>query len=201
LGAWTLRAAGLMLLFILLPGRTYGQSPDANRQKGDWDFSVWGAGETGEENTNSFAEAQIWSAGFQVGKILMHDRGPGLLRGNVEYAFDVMPVFQTYGNQRIWGGGFDPVMFRWNFALHSSRLTPYIASSGGAVFTSSNLPPGNTSSFNAMAKAGGGVYIRTKKRQDFDIGLCWSHISNANRGVRNPEFNGIQLSIAYHWFK
>jgi hypothetical protein len=33
------------------------------------------------------------------------------------------------------------------------------------------------------------------------VGLRWSHISNANLGVINTEFNGIQLSLAYHWYK
>lgn len=197
----TVHLAAVLLLILFLSSRIYGQSPESNRQKGDWDLSVWAAGETGEENTNTWTEAQIWSAGFFVGRTLTHERGPGLLRGSVEYAFDVMPLFQTYGNQRIYGGGFDPVIFRWNFALHSSHVTPYFAAAGGAVITSANLPAGDTSSFNAMAKAGGGIYVKTKKRQDFDIGLCWSHISNANRGKRNPEFNGLQLSIAYHWFK
>lgn len=69
------------------------------------------------------------------------------------------------------------------------------------MITSSNLPPGNTSKFNFTPKGGGGIYVRTRKRQSLDIGVSWSHISNANLGVDNPEFNGVQLSLAYHWFK
>jgi hypothetical protein len=60
---------------------------------------------------------------------------------------------------------------------------------------------GRTSSFNFITKGGGGLYLQTRSRQAFDIGLHWSHISNANLGAENYEFNGVQLSIAYHWFK
>jgi hypothetical protein len=191
--------AGLLLLLISCPAFTQDLPPAG--QEGNWDFSVWTAGETGEENTNSFAEAQIWSAGVFVGRVLTRDHGGSWRRGNLEYGFDLMPVFETYGNQRTHGWGFDPVILRWNSALHTPRISPYIELAGGAVITPSNLPPGNTSSFNFTPKGGGGIYIRTRKRQSLDIGCHWSHISNANLGVENPEFNGVQLSLAYHWYK
>jgi lipid A 3-O-deacylase len=189
----------LFLLLISCPAFTQNQPPAG--QKGSWDFGVWAAGETGEENTNSFAEAQIWSAGVFGGRVISGEHLGGWRRGNLEYAFDVMPVFEAFGNQRTHGFGFDPVILRWNSALRTSRISPYIELAGGTVITSSNLPPGNTSSFNFTPKGGGGIYLRTRKRQALDIGFRWSHISNANLGVDNPEFNGVQLSLAYHWFK
>ncbi|MGC2541155.1 MAG: acyloxyacyl hydrolase, partial [Candidatus Sulfotelmatobacter sp.] len=181
------------------PAFTQNSTPTTH--KGSLDLSIWVAGETGEENTNSFTEAQIWSAGVSAGWVITGEHLGGWRRGSLEYAFDVMPVFETYGNQRTHGFGFDPVILRWNSSLHTPRISPYIELSGGAVTTPTNLPPGNTSSFNFMAKGGGGIYLRTQKRQSFDIGFRWSHISNANLGVINPEFNGVQLSLAYHWFK
>jgi hypothetical protein len=191
----------LGLLVLLVSCRAFTQDLPPAGQKGSWDFSVWAAGETGEENTNSLAEAQIWYAGVFVGRVMTGGRIGGWRRGNLEYGFDVMPVFETYGNQRTHGWGFDPVILRWNFALHTPRISPYIELAGGAVITPSNLPPGNTSSFNFTPKGGGGIYIRTRKRQSLDLGCHWSHISNANLGVQNPEFNGVQVSLAYHWYK
>jgi len=191
----------LNLIFLLVSRQALTQDLPQAGQKWKWDLSVWAAGETGEENTNSFAEAQIWSAGVFVGRVITRERGSGWWRGNLEYAFDLMPVFVTRGNQRIRGGGFDPVILRWNSARHTPRVSPYIELAGGAVITSSNLPPGNTSSFNFTPKGGGGFYVRTRTRQSLDIGISWSHISNANLGTDNPEFNGVQLRFAYHWFK
>jgi hypothetical protein len=189
----------LLILVVAIPAFSQNPPPDIHATK--WDFSVWLAGATGEEITNSFAEAQIWSAGVFAGRILTGDLGQSWRRGKLEYGFDVMPVFETYGNQRTHGFGFDPVILRWNSALRRGRISPYIELGGGGVFTPINLPPGNTSSFNFMAKGGGGIYCRTRLWQAFDIGFHWWHISNANLGSYNPEFNGVQLSIAARWFK
>jgi lipid A 3-O-deacylase len=191
----------LSLLFPFACCTAWAQKLSPVRDKGSFDLGIWASGETGEENTNSFAEAQIFSAGVFVGWVITHEHGSGWRRGNLEYAFDLLPVFETYGNQRTHGIGFDPVILRWNSSLHTARLSPYIELAGGAVITPSNLPPGNTSSFNFTAKGGGGIYLWTRKRQALDIGFRWSHISNANLGIQNPEFNGLQLSLAYHWFK
>lgn len=102
---------------------------------------------------------------------------------------------------RVRGGGFDPVILRWNSSLHTARVAPYIELSGGGVATTANLPPGNTSTFNFMAKAGGGIYLPAGDRHSLNIAFQWSHISNANLGARNPEFNGLQLRLGYRWYK
>lgn len=191
----------LAFIVLLISAPAYSQVRGPETEHAKWDLGVWVAGETGEEITNSFAEAQIWSAGILAGRMLTDEVGHGWRRGRLEFACDVMPVFETYGNQRTHGFGFDPVILRWNSALRKNRISPYIELSGGAVSTPVNLPPGNTSSFNFMAKGGGGIYYRARVRQAFDVGVHWSHISNANLGVENYEFNGVQVSIAYHWFK
>jgi Lipid A 3-O-deacylase (PagL) len=177
------------------------QNPEPGIQNAKWDLGVWIAAETGEETSNSFAQAQIWTAGAFAGRTLTDDAGSGWRRGKLEYAADFVPVFETYGNQRTHGIGFDPLILRWNSALHTSRVSPYIELSGGGVWTPVNLPPGRTSNFNFMAKGGGGFYLRTRSRQALDIALHWSHISNANLGADNYEFNGIQLSVGYHWYR
>jgi hypothetical protein len=199
--SFRIRIAVLSLFFLIVCPVAFSQDLPAVGKRGTLDLAVWAAGETGEENTNSFAESQIWCAGVSAGWILTGQHFRGWRRGSLEYAFDLMPVFETYGNQRIHGGGFDPVILRWNSAVHNSRVSPYVELSGGTVITSANLPPGNTSTFNFMAKGGGGIYFKTRNRESFDMGLRWSHISNANLGVINTEFNGVQLSLAYHWYK
>lgn len=191
----------VLIACVFLPFAASCQEAGSSTHNAKWDFSVFLAAETGEELTNSFTESQIWTAGVFAGRILTGEFGNGWRRGRLEYAFDIVPVFESYGNQRTHGFAFDPVILRWNSALHAQRISPYIELSGGAVSTPTNLPPGNTSSFNFMAKGGGGIYLQTWRRQAFDIGLRWSHISNANLGVDNFEFNGVQLSIGYHWFK
>ena len=171
--------------------------PEAEHRS--WDFSVWVAGETGEENTNSFAEAQILTAGVVLGKELTGEIGSGWRKGRLEYGFGLIPFFRQFQPQPNYGRGFEPVILRWNSSLRTSHISPYIELAGGAVRTNSNFPAGNTSNFNFTARGGGGIQVFTKRRQSLDIGCRWSHISNANLGIENPEFNGIQVSMGYHF--
>jgi lipid A 3-O-deacylase len=176
-------------------------SPRRSDAQKNWDLSVWVAGATGEEHLNSFSEAQIFSAGMFVGKILTDEIGSGWRRGRFEYGVSVIPIFRQPRPQPIFGGGFEPMILRWNSSLRASRVSPYIELGGGGILTNTNFPSGDTSGFNFTARGGGGIQVFTKPRQSVDLACRWWHISNANLGVRNPEFNGIQISVGYHWFK
>ncbi len=192
------RVAGIVVL-ILTTRAAWSQNE--HPQGRGWDISAWVSLATGEENTNSFQEAQLWRGGFFLGKAITGEAGNGLARGTLEYAFDIVPLWVQSRPRVIYGVGFEPVVLRWNFSEHINRVRPYIELAGGGLSTTSNLPDGNTSSFNFSARGGGGINILSGKRQSWDVGLCWLHISNANLGVRNPEFNGLELSVGYHWFK
>jgi len=187
-------------LFLLIVDTLYSQNSLENQHR-DWDFGVWVAEETGEEIHNDFSEAQILTAGVFAGKMLTGEIGNGWKRGTFEYGITVFPVFRQFRPQAIYGGGIEPLILRWNSSLRAGRIAPYIELGGGAVRSNTNLPAGNTSSFNFTARGGGGVRIFTRRRQWAEIGCRWSHISNANLGVKNPEFNGIQISVGYHWLK
>lgn len=188
-----------MLLILSRPSGA--QTRLSEMQSRTWDFSVFVAGATGEESTNSFAEAQILSGGFFVGKRLTGEIGSGWRRGSLELGGDVAPLFVQFTPTRLHGIAFDPLIFRWNSSLRTRRFMPYIELGGGAVRTNVNLPAGDTSDFNFIARGGGGIQVFTAKRQSFDISCRWYHVSNANLGTENPEFNGIQVSLGYHWFK
>jgi Lipid A 3-O-deacylase (PagL) len=191
--------ATLILLLLFPAAPAIGQLPPEGDRA--WDISVWTAAATGEETQNSFAQSQIWTGGLYLGKVISDEVGTGWRRFALQYGFDLVPLFVQSGNAKILGGGFDPVILRFNSSYQIGRVRPYIELAGGAVLTTSNLPPGNTSSFNFTVRGGGGVYIRFKKRQAWDLGCRYFHISNANLANRNPEFNGVQVSLGYHWFK
>jgi len=193
-----LRLALLLLLPYAVPAQEH---PPRLLEKGSWDIGVWIAGATGEENRNSFTEAQIWSAGVFVGKVVTGEVGTSWLRGNLEYGFNLVPIFVTSKTERVYGGGFEPVVVRWISNHQFGRVAPYIELVGGTLFTTSNLPPGDTSSLNFTARGGGGIHIFTKRRRSMDLACRWFHVSNANLGVRNPEFNDVQITLGYHWFK
>jgi hypothetical protein len=199
-----LRAALLLfgLFCLLLAHRTQAQAePPAASERGLFDLSVWTAGATGKENTDSFAEAQILSTGVFFGWVIVADAGSSWRRGGLEYGFNLLPAVVQFTPGHIFGGGFEPIVLRWNSSHHHGRLSPFIELAGGALITNSELPLGDTSAFNFTVRAGGGMAVSTTKHQSFDVACRWSHISNANLGDRNPQFNGLQLSVGYHWFK
>jgi hypothetical protein len=117
------------------------------------------------------------------------------------YGFDVMPLFIQVTPKPIYGVGFEPVVLRWNSGFRLKRAVPYIELAGGAVHSNANLPSGDTSNFNFIARGGGGLELFRASRRYVQVGCQWWHISNANLGLRNPEFNGVQLSIGFHWLK
>lgn len=187
-------------VILVLATAAFAQVP-AESDARSWDVSIWAAGATGEENTNSFAEAEIFSAGVFVGKRSTGELGTRFYRGRFEFGMDFAPLFQQFEPQRISGIAFDPVILRWNSSAGSRRVRPYFELGGGAVRTRSNFPVGDTSDFNFIARGGGGLLFRTARAQALEVGCRWWHISNANLGTRNPEFNGIQLNLGWHWFK
>lgn len=195
------KAFALVLLATsALSGLAYTQS-DPKFDNRNWDVSVWAAGATGEEGTNSFSEAQIVTGGIFVGRTVSGEIGRGWRRGSFEYGADFVPVFVQFAAHRASGTAFDPLILRWNSGLHRGRVSSFLDLGGGGVHTNHNFPQGNTSTFNFIARGGGGILIATKPAQALEIGCRWGHISNANLGTQNPEFNGIQVSLGWHWFK
>ena len=187
----------ILLGVLLLAGHGWAQV----REERPWEFNAWIAGATGEETQNSFGQAQILSGGFSAGKVLTGEMGRGWRRGSLEYAFGVLPLFVQLRPDKIYGGGFEPLILRWNSGLGGERMAPYIELAGGAARTDANLPAGDTSDFNFTARGGGGIRLGGARRRGLDLGCYWWHISNANLGVKNPEFNGIQVRLGYHWFR
>jgi hypothetical protein len=200
LEASRLEAFGLLLL-ALTPLSASAQAPGLpEASTPQWDFSVWAAGATGEENTNSFSEAQILVAGVMVGRAT-REIGKGWRRGRFEYSVDFIPLFVQFTPQRVSGTAFDPVILRWNSSLHRGRVSPFAELGGGALHTRVNFPAGDSSTFNFIARGGGGILISTWHGQALELACRWWHISNANLGTENPEFNGIQVSLGWHWLK
>jgi hypothetical protein len=189
------------LASVLIPAPAAAQSlPHPMSRNGTWDIGVWIGEAIGREGGGSFAEAQVSMAAFRLGRVIAGPCGRGWIRGTLSYGFDLVPVFVTTGTQTVYGGGFDAIVLQWTMT-GTRRLQPFFEAAGGGVFTTSDVPPGDTSTFNFIPKAGGGVYIYTAERRAIALGLRYWHLSNGNLGDTNPAFNGIQLTIGYHWFR
>jgi hypothetical protein len=191
-----IRCASLFVLLLVTP-YLFAQGA---MQTAKWNIGVWVASATGQEDRSSLFQAQVWTSGINLGRIITDEAGKSLVRGRLECGLNLVPIFASSGPKPIYGGGFEPIVLRWHFT-HARHVVPYIEVAGGGVFTAGNFPSGDTSNFNFTTRGGGGMEIFTSSRQAWDIALQYLHMSNANLGNENPAFNGIQLKIGYHWYK
>jgi hypothetical protein len=191
-------ALALFVLSYVTPVKAQAAS---HAEREPWDVSIWTAGATGAAIGNSFTHEQVWTAGVFAGKTIKRGVSKGWRQFDLEYGINLVPLFTYWGAATIRGGGFEPFILRFNSTHSMYGTVPFLEFAGGALFTTANLPPGNTSTFNFTARAGGGVYLGSKNRKPWEIGLHWYHISNGELAPYNPQFNSLQISIGYHWYK
>ena len=79
-------------------------------------------------------------------------------------------------------------------------MAPYIAAVGGVLFSSKNLPPGDTSQINFTSGAEVGLQMFRKGRNSWDVAVKAYHLSSASLGNRNPGVNAsLQFTLGYTW--
>ncbi len=127
-----------------------------------WDFGVLAQGGFGvTEDRGSF---RFFMAGVHAGKVLTSNAGPGLLRGNFEYAVEVFPLWQSYtptmqrqncvpiaGSSAyncsapftvggtFTGASITPIILRWNLA-GTPHFAPWVQGAGGLLWTNHKYP-------------------------------------------------------------
>ncbi|HEY0702248.1 MAG TPA: acyloxyacyl hydrolase [Candidatus Acidoferrales bacterium] len=145
---------------------------------------------------------QFGYAGGRGGIVLSNDFLPGLLRGNFEWAADVLPMYVVFPPQSaVWGGSIRPAIWQWNFTSFRT-VAPYVAAVGGVVFTRQNVPPGDTSQINFTPGIAFGSNIFIKQRRAFFFEGSIAHLSSASLGNRNPGYNvNFLFTAGFSWFK
>src|SRR5258708_27455832 len=96
-GAWGLLAALLGARDL----RAQGSPENSSRE-----LQIWTGG--GHGLNGSTSDTGGWNLGLRDGFILTSPRGPGFLKGQLEYAFDVVPAWVlTQKTNTAYGGGVD----------------------------------------------------------------------------------------------
>ena len=198
------------LLFLLLGAVAHAQSlgPTANPTpilagdslvRGAWEFSALGGGGSGLGKSD---KTQFFYAGGRAGRVLTAEHLPGILRGNFEWAVDLLPVYSVFTpNGAVYGASFKPVIWQWNFT-RGRKIVPYAAIAGGIVFTTRNIPPGDTSSVNFTPQASFGAHLFECPGRALLFEVSIAHLSSASLGARNPGYNAsILFSVGYAWFR
>ena len=192
--------APLIALFFFATASAAQDTPSASLARGTWEFAPLVGGGSGLGKSSS---TRFFYAGGRAGLVLTAEHLPGLLRGNFEWAADALPVylFLTPRNGTIYGGSFKPVIWQWNFT-RGRKFAPYIAAAGGIVFTTSNIPPGNTSSVNFTPQFVMGTRVFTKNHHALFFEGSLAHFSSASLGRQNPGYNiSLLFTVGYSWFK
>jgi hypothetical protein len=173
--------------------------PSQSLTKGVWDFGLLVGGGTGLEYASS---THFVNAGARVGLILTRNYGDGWGRGNFEWAVEMLPLYTVFTPRRaVYGGSFKPAVWRWNFT-GGQRIAPYVSVAGGILFSTRNIPPGNTSWVNFTPEAAMGANIFVKRNRALLIEGAYVHHSNAGLGTQNPGYNAsLFFTVGYSWFR
>jgi lipid A 3-O-deacylase len=168
---------------------------------------------------------KLLSAGVRLGKVITGEHLPGLLRGQFEYAGELMPYWEAltpppheqlllgqyypYGGGDFHGVSITPIILRWDFQPHG-RWAPWFQAAGGLIYTTHKFPPdvlvphgqpGGTSVFNFSPQGGIGVQYFVRPNQSLMLEASGIHISSASLGDKNPGVNAsVQFQIGYTWW-
>jgi hypothetical protein len=184
----------LGVLSLLSAPRIFAQAGPENSSR---EWQVWTGGGHGINGSQS--GTGVWNLGLRYGLILTSPHGPGFLRGQLEYAFDVVPVWViTQRTNTAYGGSVDPFAFKW--ILNSpTKVKPFFQIEGGALFTNTKVPEG-ASQINFTTSGGLGAHFLGEKH-NFSAEVRFQHISNASMANYNPGINTIQVRIGFGAFR
>jgi lipid A 3-O-deacylase len=149
-----------------------GQSAQGSTQASDapakamlatdpWEFGAFFQGGLGQGDRDDFT---FTSAGVRLGKVITNQHLPGIVRGQFEYAGELMPYWQSftpppanhetlsvidgqtgyfpfpYGGGTYTGVSITPIILRWNF-VPGRHFAPWIQGAGGLIYTTHKYPP------------------------------------------------------------
>jgi hypothetical protein len=209
----------LIAVLVLLSAAAVAQ--DNPLRQPVWELGPWFGGGTGIGHASEF---KFINGGLRIGRVLTGELGSGRMRGTFEWAADIMPVYEvrqpafissviavispvpppfhtTRPQQWIYSFAANPVVLKYNWT-GGNRVVPYLAAEGGLLFSSTEIPPGDTSRVNFMPGGAFGFYFLRSNRQAVDLSVHITHISNASLADHNPGINAtMQFRVGYTWFK
>ncbi len=183
------------LVFVLCAAAAVAQTPLS--KAGTWEVGPWFGGGVG---LGKSSDIHFLSAGVRVGAVLSDQLGTSRFRGNFEWAADVIPMYLVYEPNRVYGGSFNPVVLKWNFTA-AKRIVPFVAAEAGVLFTTREVPPGDTSTVNFTPGIASGAYLFRDGGHAIEFSVHVTHISSANLGNKNPGVNSsLRFRLGYFWF-
>jgi hypothetical protein len=172
--------------------RAQGSPENSSRE-----LQIWTGG--GHGINGSTSGTGMWNLGLRYGLILTSPHGPGFLKGQLEYAFDVVPAWVIWQKtDTAYGGGVNPFAFKWILS-QPKKVKPFIEIEGGTLVTNKQVPEG-TSQINFTTSGALGMHILGEKH-NWSAEVRFLHISNAGMTTPNPGINTVQVRIGWGIFR
>jgi hypothetical protein len=182
-------------LLISLSPITFADQSDDRPEDGGHEIQIWSGG--GHSVPGGTKNVGVWNLGLRYGWVLTKPHLPGPLKGRFELGLDAVPVFVVFQRfNNAYGGGVDPVVFKWIFATRG-RFAPFFELNGGTLASFHNVPYG-TSQENFTTTGGVGTYFFGEHAWSLDVRFL--HISNAGLTVPNPGINTVQVRLGFGKF-
>ncbi len=126
-----------------------------------WEFGPFFQGGVGIGDRSDFT---FTSAGVRLGKVITDQHLPGFVRGQFEYAVELMPYWQSftpaphfqetkyeyqgqtgtallpYDGGTFTGVSITPIILRWNLKP-GKKIAPFVQGAGGLIWTNHKFPP------------------------------------------------------------
>ncbi len=191
------------------PRSTQNGNPVEALRREHWNYGFWFDYGNGIGYRSG---VHMGGAGLRIGRVMTGELGTGWRRGTFELDADLTPLeiysfpetVQSSGNlppHTFYTGGLTPVIMKWNFTS-GNRWVPFVAAQGGLVFSTTDLPPGDTASVNFTPGASIGFHRFVHDRSAWTFEGKLYHLSNASLGPHNPGVNAaVQFKVGYTWFK
>lgn len=193
------RALGVAVLAILMTlcaSRAAAQDV-ASPENSSRELQIWTGG--GGAINGGAQGTGVWNLGLRYGLILTAPHGPGILKGQLEYAVDVVPVWViAQKTNTAYGASVDPFAFKWLFDT-PKKVKPFFQIEGGCLFTNTKVPEG-ASQINFTTSGGIGAHFLGKKH-NFSVEVRFQHISDASMTNYNPGINTMQVRLGFGAFR
>jgi hypothetical protein len=172
------------------------RDPGAGRaNSAEWTASIGAARSVNLFQSTSGRSYAVQTIGW--GKELTQEWGPGSLRGRFAWAVEAMPIFAQFSPSSIYGIGFAPVVWRWNF-VPQPRWSAFAELSMGGMWSTEPIPE-KTGRGNFTAHWGAGVRLRPRGGHALLVAYRFQHFSNGNQLGSNPGVNSHVVLLGWSY--
>ncbi len=180
------------------PESNGGDRPPGELQKGDRQWGLVAGVGIAHQIWGGVADQQFLALGGRYGRIVTNPKGRGFLKGNMELAVEVYPVYLMFQGPTTYGFSFT-LLFR-HYIAPRSRVKPFLSLGLGAVFSIDPIPA-ESSHVNFTTQAGLGIMWFGTPRLAYLLEYRIHHVSNSVLAEVNPGINSSYIQFGVSIFR